>query len=197
MGVCERRMVFERIHGQRRTIDQRLAIERGVCSHQRFYCDRLRRRSLVGRVVSAAFHRIAWCVERWQIALGRDDGRCKYALRRRRHRLRCACVVALVDGGGAAEGAACSIDRLCGERVPSRRCGIHHCQGRPGLPKRSRITRAGRIEDPRSQRQPLVRRDRVVCPAARGDGTDRPGRGEARLHLDRNTRRPQVRVASR
>jgi hypothetical protein len=75
MGVCERRMVFERIHGQRRTIDQRLAIERGVRSHQRFYCDRLRHRSLIGRLVFAAFHRIARCVERWLSALRHDDGR--------------------------------------------------------------------------------------------------------------------------
>ena len=75
MGVCERQMVFEQKHGQRRTIDQRLAIERGVRSHERFYRDRLRRRSVVRRLVFAAFRPIAWCVERWLSALGRDDGR--------------------------------------------------------------------------------------------------------------------------
>lgn len=40
MGVCERLVVFEDRHGQRRTTEQRRAIQRGVRAHHRFYCER-------------------------------------------------------------------------------------------------------------------------------------------------------------
>ena len=75
MGVCERRMVFEQKHGQRRAIDQQLAIQRGMRSHQRFHRDRSRGPSAISRWVCAAFRRIASGLRRWMRELGGDDGR--------------------------------------------------------------------------------------------------------------------------
>ena len=40
MGVCERLVVFEHRYGKRRTVEQQLAINRGLLAHERFYRER-------------------------------------------------------------------------------------------------------------------------------------------------------------
>jgi hypothetical protein len=42
MGVCERLVVFEHRYGKRRTVEQQLAINRGLLAHERFYQERHR-----------------------------------------------------------------------------------------------------------------------------------------------------------
>jgi len=42
MGVCERLVVFEHRYGKRRTMEQQLAIKRGLLAHERFYRERHR-----------------------------------------------------------------------------------------------------------------------------------------------------------
>ena len=42
MGVCERLVVFEHRYGKRRTVEQQLAINRGLLAHERFYRERHR-----------------------------------------------------------------------------------------------------------------------------------------------------------
>lgn len=49
MGVCERLVMFEHRHGQRRTRNQRASIHRGVEEHGRFYRDAVRLSERKGR----------------------------------------------------------------------------------------------------------------------------------------------------
>lgn len=49
MGVCERLVMFEHRHGQRRTRNQRASIHRGLEEHGRFYRDAVRLSERKGR----------------------------------------------------------------------------------------------------------------------------------------------------